>query len=528
MLRNVSPGLIENVKDLKISLNELTVYDFDVYSSIEVYYKIAHKLNDIIRELSRFEGLVSEEVIKQNNKLIYLLGEGLENEVIKEIDNLREQNFFDDLVNVTLIKELHNRIDNVSSQLEYVANKGTTVEVLERVTKEEIERQIEDGTITNLTIGERSIASNKVKYKTLNANNLDFINYTKNIFNKNDIIDNSFLDQNTGENVYNDRGWFTTNFIKVKPNTLYTTNFDGMFRYSFEYDKDLKAIGNINGDSKKFTTSSTCEYIKLVITYDTDITYYGIQEGEVCFDKNEDEFIEFGYVEIPKLIINDNNNNNNEWLNKNVVVFGDSISTDYYANYTKWASFLQADLGFKLYNNSVHAVGFKCGASSQDADENTLSRKIESFYNSNRDLKVDVIIIFMGINDFIKHVPLGSENDGMDDSFEGAVKHCMGKIMDYWCNSRVYVITPLLHCWDKNHLDLTVNDYSNIIRKYANKYSYPVLDFTINGGFYPENKNFRNRWTYLHDGVNGDGVHPNLEFERDVMTNKIKSFITSN
>ena len=88
MLKNVSPGLIENVKDLKIALNELTVHDLSVYSMVELYYKVAHKLNEVINELSRFEGVLSDEVIKQNEKLIYLLGEGLEIEVVKEIDNL--------------------------------------------------------------------------------------------------------------------------------------------------------------------------------------------------------------------------------------------------------------------------------------------------------------------------------------------------------------------------------------------------------------------------------------------------------
>ena len=64
MLKNVSPELIENVKDLKIALNELTVYDLSVYSMVELYYKIAHKLNEVINELSRFEGVLSDEVIK--------------------------------------------------------------------------------------------------------------------------------------------------------------------------------------------------------------------------------------------------------------------------------------------------------------------------------------------------------------------------------------------------------------------------------------------------------------------------------
>lgn len=52
-------------------------------------------------------------------------------------------------------------IDDIKSSLDNIANKGTTVEVLERVTKEEIDRQIKDGTIANLTIEDGSITSEK-------------------------------------------------------------------------------------------------------------------------------------------------------------------------------------------------------------------------------------------------------------------------------------------------------------------------------------------------------------------------------
>ena len=84
----VSKQLIQNIEELRKSLNEISVYDFDVYTSMELYYKIANKLNEVIKELSRFEGVVSDEVIKQNEKLMYLLGEGLNIEVIKKIAQL--------------------------------------------------------------------------------------------------------------------------------------------------------------------------------------------------------------------------------------------------------------------------------------------------------------------------------------------------------------------------------------------------------------------------------------------------------
>ena len=54
-------------------------------------------------------------------------------------------------------------VEKISSQLDTIANKGTTVEVLERVTKEEIDRQILDGTIANLRIEDNSISEVKLK-----------------------------------------------------------------------------------------------------------------------------------------------------------------------------------------------------------------------------------------------------------------------------------------------------------------------------------------------------------------------------
>lgn len=77
---------------------------------------------------------------------------------------------------------LNDRLDNVdeiqaqtNAQLSELANKGTTVEVIERVTKEEIYRQIEDGTIANLTIDDNSITSQKLKDSSINYQKFDDI-----------------------------------------------------------------------------------------------------------------------------------------------------------------------------------------------------------------------------------------------------------------------------------------------------------------------------------------------------------------
>lgn len=60
------------------------------------------------------------------------------------------------------IREIESELNQTNTQLDNIANKGTTVEVLERVTKEEIERKIQDGTLANLTIADGSITQDKL------------------------------------------------------------------------------------------------------------------------------------------------------------------------------------------------------------------------------------------------------------------------------------------------------------------------------------------------------------------------------
>ena len=109
--------LIDSVNNLKVALNEISVYDFDVYTSMELYYKIAENFNKVIRELSRFEGVISEEIVKQNEKLIYLLNEGLNQEVVNKIDNMVETGVFDTIINHNIFNSLKNEISKLDAKI---------------------------------------------------------------------------------------------------------------------------------------------------------------------------------------------------------------------------------------------------------------------------------------------------------------------------------------------------------------------------------------------------------------------------
>ena len=109
---------IDELKNqLKNSINEISVYDLNSYTSIELYYKIANKVNEIIKELERHEILVSDEIIKQNNVLQEMLNSGLHNEVVKKINDMVNDGTMDLIINQNVLEELNSQIKDIGQQL---------------------------------------------------------------------------------------------------------------------------------------------------------------------------------------------------------------------------------------------------------------------------------------------------------------------------------------------------------------------------------------------------------------------------
>ena len=127
----VEKQLIDKVESIRTTLNEISVYNLDVKTSLELYYELAKKVNEVITELSRFEGVVSEEVVEQNKKLLYLLGEGLKNQVGLKIDELIKNGTIKDLINNKIFSNKNIIINSfiskeekkISDDIEKIANK---------------------------------------------------------------------------------------------------------------------------------------------------------------------------------------------------------------------------------------------------------------------------------------------------------------------------------------------------------------------------------------------------------------------
>ena len=146
------------------------VFGKDVRSSIHDAIKTCYDDASVVNDNANMEVKLARGVYKTLN------------ERLNESDKKQEE----------ISSQLEHSVNDLNVKINEVASKGTTVEVLERVTKEEIDRQIEDGTIANLTIESDSITSDKYKNKSITADKTNFIKSYYNMANLEEITEGKY------------------------------------------------------------------------------------------------------------------------------------------------------------------------------------------------------------------------------------------------------------------------------------------------------------------------------------------------
>lgn len=136
----------------------------NIYNAIQNLYNMDKTTwQEVLAELYNLVSKVENKFDLFELKFGSLLGE----QVIKELKKIIDDGSLASLINDVILQDINEKVDSfkteINEQMDTIANKGTTVEVLERVTKEEINRQIEDGSIANLTIKDNSITWDKFK-----------------------------------------------------------------------------------------------------------------------------------------------------------------------------------------------------------------------------------------------------------------------------------------------------------------------------------------------------------------------------
>ena len=116
----------------------------------------------------------------------------------------------------------------------------------------------------------------------------------------------------------------------------------------------------------------------------------------------------------------------------------------------------------------------------------------------------DYLVIFGGINDFRRSVPLGQFAEDNTDrySFAGAYNFLVRHLLSHYPHLTVIIMTPAKINGHKpqyptsrrpNQRDLRQEDYVNVIKQVAHFYSLPVIDLFNNSGispFIPANAQF--------------------------------------
>lgn len=210
-----------------------------------------------------------------------------------------------------------------------------------------------------------------------------------------------------------------------------------------------------------------------------------------------------------------------------VLIIGDSISTDYYGEYEKWVTKLIKSGFFnagKVTNDSIHATGFVARFNDQPNDFIT---RIEAITNKE---SYDLVIIFGGINDYLHNIPLGESGGDKTTHFKPAVDYFFEYLTNNFTQAKIVVLSPLRTFQTTQNTEGVLQTvYADYIKTVAKSYCLPILNLTEESGFYPWVANFRHRWTFTEwaggDGVTGDGVHPNEEWEEKRLAPMIKAFL---
>ena len=284
---------------------------------------------------------------------------------------------------------------------------------------------------------------------------------------------------------------------------------------------------------------SNAKYFRFSWFKNLGATYCSIKENDIeGFDERLNELDKLPAI-VGGLVAE---SESQKLLSQKVLVIGDSISTDElsqkyfsdnrniypeyaeynsYGYYNKWVYDLVAQGLFKkenVVNNSIHATGYVAHLSTYDNDFVT---RIKKMADANT---YDLVIVFGGINDCLQNIPLGESGGDVDTYFKPAVDEFYSYLVNNFTQARICVLLPLKN---KNFFS-RYNDYVDYIRSVVEGYSLPVLDLNKQSGFCPSNETFCRMWTFHgqnEEYPNGDGLHPNKEYQEKFLAKQIKRFI---
>lgn len=189
---------------------------------------------------------------------------------------------------------------------------------------------------------------------------------------------------------------------------------------------------------------------------------------------------------------------------KRLAIYGDSISTPEVSNGGYVQYLPQRFPGLEVQNHAVWGSGF--------CREIPGSLPLVLLDPQNLPRGCDVILLWLGTNDWYFGTPLGSPNDGTLLSFSGSLQCCLCTLRKAAPQASVVCLTPLYRFGEAaecrragnarttpNKVGATLQDYSRALVSTAQQNGCTVVDMPVLTGICEKNAQ-----DYLFDGI-----HPN-------------------
>ena len=151
-------------------LELVSFYNEKGYSTLELVYRLGRKLNDVILELKRYENADAETLKILNDKINYLLSDGLYEATIKALDSYIESGEIDTLIK----KSIEDLSTSLANTVKEVKRLNAKIQILEtnEVTRIKNYTTNDLGTVPNPKPGCIVFDSTRNKLILYNNNNI--------------------------------------------------------------------------------------------------------------------------------------------------------------------------------------------------------------------------------------------------------------------------------------------------------------------------------------------------------------------
>lgn len=340
----------------------------------------------------------------------------------------------------------------------------------------------------NAVLGEKNVKSINVDDKAITPKQTSFLIPSKNIFDKNTVTLNHYVDPDWGTvkpSSTND----SSDFIEVKPLTNYVKNVKGHVAF---YDSNKTYISGINESTLlanvSFQTPSNAANLRFSIKKSEG---FSIETTQLEEGVNSTPYIsnEAFSIDTENLLNNalDSSYNGENWAS-----VGDSIT--------------DAGVYQPLVADYFGLIHTKCGFSGRTTAGLTQTDVISSIPTD-----ADIITVMAGTNDQGQNVPI-DDVDGYEYStgtYPGSIRRMIQLLQENFPNAKIIFATCVggrglvagenMLYQPKNTLGYTTEDYAKKCKEVCHEMSIPVIDVFANSGI-----NQLNRATYI-----ADLVHPN-------------------